>query len=209
MSARKLPTVKSHEVRQRWAERSGEYSPAYYADYGPDATSEALVDVFDRHLNERARLLELGCSSGRHLAHLCDNGFTNLTGVELNPDAFEVMAGTYPRLAATGSFHEGAIEEVLDELGDGAYDAIFSVETLQHIHPESSWVFEEVARVTADLLVTVENEGEEQHGINYVNDEFPLYYRDWEAVFSAFGLRQIEMWEKSRDTMRVFRVVDN
>lgn len=201
--------MESHEVRRRWAERSGEYSPAYYADYGPDATSEALVDVFDKHLNRGARLLELGCSSGRHLAHLLDSGFPSLAGVELNPDAFEVMAETYPTLAASGSFHEGAIEDVVGSLSDGAFDAIFSVETLQHIHPRSRWVFDEVARVTSDLLVTVENEGEKQHGVNYVNDEFPLYYRDWEAVFTDLGLEQIGVREKTRDTMRVFRALDS
>lgn len=201
--------MQSHEVRRRWAQRSGEYSPAYYAHYGPDRTSESLVDVFDGELDPEARILELGCSSGRHLAHLQTNGFSHLTGIELNPDAFDVMADYYPDLAATGTFQEGSIEEEIGSYNDNAFDATFSVETLQHIHPDAEWVFAEVARVTGQLLITVENEGEEQHGVNYVNDEFPLYYRDWNAVFNDIGLEQTEVRESDRDTLRVFRVADD
>ncbi|MFB6178072.1 MAG: class I SAM-dependent methyltransferase, partial [Halobaculum sp.] len=34
--------MNSDEVRRRWADRSGEFSPEYYAYYGPNATSETI-----------------------------------------------------------------------------------------------------------------------------------------------------------------------
>ena len=214
----------SDDVRRQWAERSGEYSPEYYAYYGPDETSEAVRRSLEASLDRGAAVLELGCSSGRHLAHLRDHGFENLAGVELNEAAFDVMAETYPGLAETGEFYAAAIEDVVEEFEDGRFEAVFSVETLQHLHPDAEWVYDEVARITDDLLVTAENEGDgdgnsegdgERDGdtgpgsagqdVSYVNDEFPLYHRDWNAVFTERGFRQVDVRSGRRDTVRTFR----
>ncbi|RBI62143.1 class I SAM-dependent methyltransferase [halophilic archaeon] len=196
-----------------WAERSGKFSPAYYAQIGPNEVSETLATVVEYYAREDAAILEVGCGSGRHLAHLRKNGFENLTGVDINDESFDVMAEQYPKLAATGTFHTGAIEDVVPEFPDDAFDVVYSVETLQHIRPENEWVFEELTRVTSDLLITAENEGNSpQRGradeeVSYVNDDFPLYYRNWKRVFSDLGLAQLVSEPGKRDTVRVFRVV--
>jgi SAM-dependent methyltransferase len=196
-----------------WAERSGEFSPEYYAQIGPNEVSETLREVFDHYVSEDAAVLELGCSSGRHLEHLRQAGYENLTGIDLNDESFEIMAEHYPDLAETGTFHTGAIEDIVPEMADGAFDVVYSVETLQHVHPDDEWVFEELVRVTDDLLITAENEGNspkrgrDGSTVSYVNDDFPLYHRDWKAVFSALGLAQLLREGGKRDTVRVFRVV--
>jgi len=203
--------VDSNEVRQEWAERSGEYSPEYYAYYGPDETSETIRSILDRFVARDASVLELGCSSGRHLAHLLDDGFEDLAGIEVNGDAFDVMEETYPELAEQGTFYHAAIEDVVGDFDDGQFDAVYSVETLQHLHPDVEWVFEELARITDDLLVTVENEGGEDQShsgdpdVNYVNDDFPLYYRDWSRVFTEFDFVEVDAEVGERDTVRTFR----
>ncbi len=200
------------ETRRSWADRSGEFSPAYYAEIGPNNVSETLSEVLSYYADESAAVLEVGCSSGRHLAHLLDNGFENLTGVDINDESFDVMAEFFPELTETGTFHTGALEEVVSEFGDGEFDVVYSVETLQHIHPDNGWVFEELVRVTSDLLVTAENEGNSpergrpDNAVSCVQDDFPLYYRDWEAVFSGLGLAQLLREPGKRDTVRVFRV---
>ena len=199
--------------RRGWAERSGDYSPEYYARIGPNEVSETLATVLDYYAHEDAAILEVGCGSGRHLAHLRDNGFKNLSGIDINEDSFDVMAERHPRLAATGTFHTGAIEDVIPEFPDDEFDVVYSVETLQHIHPENTWVFEELIRVTSDLLITAENEGNSpQRGrgdekVSYVNDDFPLYFRDWKRVFSELGLAQLVREPTNRDTVRVFRIL--
>ena len=200
------------DVRRDWAERDGEFSPRYYAGKGADGTSDSLRSLVEFYLDGDAAILELGCGSGRHLEHLRAAGFENLTGVDINDESFDVMAETYPALAGTGTFHTGAIEDLLPEFDDGAFDAVYSVETLQHIHPDDAWVFEEVVRTADELLVTVENEGNgarrgrEGAEVSYVNDEFPLYHRDWKAVFSALGAVQVVHEPGERDTLRAFRV---
>ncbi len=199
--------------RRGWAERSGEFSPEYYAEIGANEVSETLAEVFEHYVSEDAAVLELGCSSGRHLAHLREQGYTNLTGIDINDESFEVMAEYFPKLAETGTFHTGAIEDVLPDMADDAFDVIYSVETLQHVHPDNEWVFEEIVRITDDLLITAENEGNSpdrgrtSSTVSCVHDEFPLYHRNWKEVFSALGLAQLIREPGRRDTVRVFRVL--
>ncbi|NLV03545.1 class I SAM-dependent methyltransferase [Haloferax volcanii] len=203
----------ANDVRRKWADRSGEFSPEYYAYYGPNETSEAIRRVFDERLDASASILELGCGPGRHLSHLREHGFENLHGVDINPDCFEVMADAYPDLARCGTFHAAAIEEIVEEFSPGQFDAVYSVETLQHVHPDDAWVFEAVARSASDYVVTVENEGDrsvppEDRGVNDEEYDFPLYYRDWAAVFEPFGFEQVACEHGDRDTRRVFRRTD-
>ncbi|MCU4740459.1 class I SAM-dependent methyltransferase [Halobacteria archaeon AArc-m2/3/4] len=210
--------MNSTEVLEQWADRSGAYSPDYYAYYGPNETSELIRERLESALEPDASVLELGCSSGRHLAHLHDHGYENLAGIEINDEAFEVMEDAYPELAASGQFYCDAIENVVTEFETGAFDAVFSVETLQHIHADNEWVFEELARITGEFLVTVENEGgaddhDHDHGhdedvdgaVNYVDGDFPLYYRNWSDVFTEYGFVEVGSRSLKRDTFRVFR----
>jgi 2-polyprenyl-3-methyl-5-hydroxy-6-metoxy-1,4-benzoquinol methylase len=198
--------VDDNDIRQEWAERSGEYSPEYYAHYGPDETSDRVVAAVERHVGTDARVLEVGCSAGRHLAALHEAGFESLTGVDVNADALDVLAETYPALARTGTFHAGAVEEFVTGVDDDAFDVVFSVETLQHIPPDNEWVFDELSRVTSDLLVVVENEGREPGTVEYVDEDVPLFYRDWQSVFTDRGLLERESTTGKRDTLRVFSV---
>lgn len=206
--------MNSDDLRSQWADRTGEYSPEYYAYYGPNETSELLSETFAARLDDDARILELGCSAGRHLACLHETGFRNLYGVEINDDAREVMSEHYPDLAADATVRYEAIQDALQAFEDDAFDAIYSVETLQHIPPEDEWVYDEIARVAGTLLVTVETEepspGAEpdRPGVNLVNDEFPLYYRDWDAVFAERGFETVEVTERERDVVRVLRTAD-
>ncbi|WP_415383542.1 class I SAM-dependent methyltransferase [Halosimplex sp. TS25] len=199
--------------RRVWADRSEAYSPAYYAEIGPNEVSETLATVLDYYADDDAAILEVGCGSGRHLAHLRDEGFEDLAGIDINDESFDVMAEYYPALAETGTFHTGPIEEVVPEFSDDAFDVVYSVETLQHVHPDDEWVFEELVRITSDLLVTAENEGNSpdrgrsDDDVSYVDDDFPLYHRDWKRVFSDLGLAQLVCEPTNRDTIRAFRAL--
>ncbi|WP_135805469.1 class I SAM-dependent methyltransferase [Halorussus marinus] len=196
-----------------WADRTEEFSPEYYAQIGPNEVSETLASVLDHYVEEDAAILEVGCSSGRHLAHLLDRGFENLTGIDINDESFDVMAEYFPAVADAGEFHTGPIEELLPTFDDAAFDVVYSVETLQHVHPENTDVFEDLARVTGDLLVTAENEGNsprrgrEGAEVSCVRDDFPLYHRNWKEVFSELGLAQLLCDPGKRDTVRVFRTL--
>lgn len=196
--------------RQGWAERSGEFSPTYYAHLGPNKVSRSLLTVLEHFADENASILEVGCSAGRHLAYLQENGYETLSGVDINDASFTVMAEAFPELAETGTFHTGSIETVVPTFPSGAFDIVYSVETLQHVHSDDTWVFEELVRVAGELLVTVEKDVAEpdQDGsaerVSFINDEFPLYRRDWRRIFTELGLdHRLEKPDK-RNTIHVF-----
>lgn len=196
--------------RRRWADRDGEFSPTYYAHLGPNDVSRRLVELLDRHVDREAAILELGCSAGRHLANLLEHGYEDLHGVDINDESFAVMAEYFPALADRGSFHATAIERFAPQRADGEFDVVYSVQTLQHVHEDDAWVFEELARITGQLLVTVENEGdgEGSEDVRYVDEDLPLYVRDWEAIFTDFGFEQVEVQTGTYDTMRMFERAD-
>ena len=201
-------------VRGSWTNRTGEYSPAYYAYRGPNATSGVVSEALDARLDRDAAVLELGCGSGRHLRHLADRGFGNLSGIDINAEAFEAMREAYPDLAAAGTFHCGAIEDLVGAFDDGEFDAVYSVETLQHLHPDAESAFAEIARITDDVLVTAEIEGpvgeasSADPDVNYVDEETPLYYRDWGEIFTSLGLVEVDVVRGDRDTARTFGATD-
>lgn len=200
--------MEASAVLEAWQGRTGAYSPAYYAYFGTDEVSDAVLDALDATVGRDASVLELGCSAGRHLAHLHAAGYRDLTGVEINPTARDVLTDAYPALAAAGTFHFDAIEAVVTEFATGGFDAVFSVETLQHIHPDHAWVFEEVARVADDALVTVELEADDDGSGTLVDGAVPIYHRDWRSVFTDLGLVEVDSTGVKRDTLRVFRAAD-
>jgi SAM-dependent methyltransferase len=199
------------DTRRAWAERDGEFSPEYYAQIGPNDVTETIVALCRQYLDDDAAILEVGCGSGRHLAALYDAGFENLAGIDLNADAIGVMREHYPQTAEAVSFQAGAMEDLVPEMDDDAFDLVYSVETLQHVHPDDTWVFEDLVRVTDDLLLTAENEGNapdrgREHGaVSHVDDGVPLYHRDWKRVFHERGLAQLLREAGPRDVIRLFR----
>ncbi|WP_058364873.1 class I SAM-dependent methyltransferase [Haloparvum sedimenti] len=208
--------MNENDVLASWADRAGEYSPDYYAHYGADERSERVRAHLAERVDADAAVLEVGCSAGRHLEHLREAGYADLHGIEINETAFDVMADEYPDLFAAGTFHAAAVEDVLPDVEDDRYGAVFSVETLQHVHPDNAWVFDDLVRVAKDLIVTVEIEKGEGGGpspsadtaddanVNYVDDDVPLYYRDWASVLGDRGCEQIAAETVGNDTLRAF-----
>ena len=198
--------MEASDVRAKWASRSGEFSPRYYAYYGPDESSERLADVLEDHIHSSSAVLELGCSSGRHLKYLHDRGYEDLAGIEINEEAIDVMQETYPDVAEAGTVFADSIESVVSSMDDREYDAVFSVQTLQHIHEDSEWVFDEIRRITDRVLVTVEIEGDrggDDVSVRSVGD-VPLTYRNWKHVFEGEGLEQVRVERFGNNTLRAF-----
>lgn len=197
------------EVSRRWRERSGDYSPTFYAEMGPDSGSESLRVVLDEHTELDAAILELGCSVGRHLSHLHDHSYTNLHGLEINTEALDCMAETYPDLAAAGTFYLGAMEQLVPTFEDGQFDVVYTYETLELVHPDYEWLFAEFVRISDGLVVTVENEGQEAYAtVDFAVeelDDFPIYYRKYSRIFTDLGLEEVFSKEEDMDVLRVFQ----
>ncbi|HEU4426202.1 MAG TPA: class I SAM-dependent methyltransferase [Pilimelia sp.] len=189
-----LPAKVVAEIRQRRMVRAGRKTmdrPEVLHDFwrqpmppgnsshdyiGPVGRSHVLLELIS-DLPKTARILEVGCNVGRNLAYLHDNGYRHVEGVEINPHAVERLRTTYPQLADV-PIHLGPAEEVLPGLPDDGYDLVYTMAVLEHIHPDHSMVFDEIARVGRSVLA-IEPPGGVSHR------QFP---HDIPKVFTARGL---------------------
>lgn len=159
-------------------------------DYVTGDRSRFLVDLIQRHDKGpeavRARILEIGCNVGRNLEALRQAGFPNLTGIEINPHAIELLRQTFPELGATAALRNAPVEEVVRTFVDREFDVVYSMAVLEHLHRDSEWVFAEMARISNRWVITIEDE----YGIG--ERHFP---RNYGRIFTALGYDQVEVRE--------------
>jgi SAM-dependent methyltransferase len=139
--------------------------------------SRLITNLMALFVDKESTILELGCNSGRNLEALRLLGYTNLNGVEISARALVHMKKTYPNLKANISHN--SIERVVNRLK--LHDVIFTYAVLEHIHPDSAWVFEVIPQKCRWLL-TIEDEGEGSWR------QFP---RNYGEIFTGFGMRQL------------------
>ncbi len=167
------------EAHAYWRHPADENSPECYL-INHDARSQWVTDRVESLVGRDARILEVGCNAGPNLAVLHERGFTNLEAVEINADALNLLARTYPDMP--WALHNMPVEEFAPTMSD--YDLVFTVAVLEHIHPDSEHVFQMIADHTHWLL-TVEDE----HG------QSPRHFpRNYGTVFTNLGMCERETW---------------
>lgn len=147
------------------------------------ARSQLLVDIVSSLATRDAGVLELGCGVGRNLSYLHEEGYHDLTGLDINPEALAALKAEFPALAADSDLYAGAIDEVVPALETDQFDIVFTMAVLGHLHPQSEWVFDEIARITENWLITIEDER------TYHWRHTPRNYAD---VFTSRGFEQVE-----------------
>ena len=152
-------------------------------DYlGGEGRSKFLVRLVKEYANPQSSILEIGCNVGRNLNYLYLAGFEQLAGIEISEEAVTLLKQSYPEMVRYAKIINEPAEEALRKLEDSAFDVIFTMAVLEHIHPESKFIFPEMVRITKGFLITIEDE----RGISWRH--FPRNYR---KVFEPLGLRQV------------------
>lgn len=141
--------------------------------------SALIADLIRRFGPDAPKILELGCNVGRNLDHLRGAGYTDLSAVEVNAGAIEILERTFPETAAAADIRVGTIEAAVDDFAAGTFDVVFTMAVLEHLHPDSEWVFEKIARLTKHTLIAVEDE----RGQSWRH--FP---RNYEKIFSDLDM---------------------
>lgn len=148
------------------------------------ASRQFIVDVVRRHAEPNWSILEIGCNAGANLAHLFRAGFTKLGGIEINADAVRLLKQTFPELATHAEIYNASVEEVIRTIPDGAFNIVFTMAVLEHIHKDSEWTFREMARVAKDYFITVEDEKSSGWG---------HFRRNYQKIFERLGFEQVEL----------------
>jgi SAM-dependent methyltransferase len=172
------------DLRHYWSDPpDADNDPAGYLSDEALPRSAFLVGLVREVAPAPASVLEVGCNVGRNLNALLEAGYEDLTGIEINSGALDILRERKPRLAEHATLRNESIEDAARTLRDREFDVVFTVAVLEHIHSSSEWVFGELARATGRGLITMEDER------TVTWKHFARNYRD---AFEAVGLRQVK-----------------
>ena len=164
--------------KNNWKENSPE-------DYkAPTKRSEYFVSMACDYLNSDSNILEIGCNVGRNLEHLYESGYENLSGIEINSDAINLMKESYPLMYQSSNIFNGCVEDIIPTLKTDSYECVYTIAVLEHIHHDSEFIFEHMKRIASKYIITIEDEK-----TTWSDRHFPRNYQsvfednNWEQVF--------------------------
>jgi pseudaminic acid biosynthesis-associated methylase len=100
----------------------------WQARYG--VSRQEINQLFLSGVPKEARFLEVGCNVGNQLLMLREMGYSNLSGVELQPYAVEIATSR----VEGASIRQGSALSLPH--ADDAFDLVFTTEVLIHIAPQ-------------------------------------------------------------------------
>lgn len=176
-----VPNESLNRIHEYWrAPDDGMNQPSKYAE-APVERSKFLVQKVAGLVSKDAKILEIGCNTGRNLAFLRQAGFRNVSAIEISEAAIVNLRAAYPELVDV-SVVNLPVEDVARAWGDKEFDLIITMAVLEHIHTDSEWIFAEMARA-GKRLITIEDER---------TTSWRHFTREYQAVFEALGMKQID-----------------
>jgi len=171
------PTLEySHCFWREWCEH-----PRNYIDH--EDRSAFLLQYIQKYCKPDSRILEIGCNVGRNVNYLYNHGFKNIEAIEISERAVQCFAETYPETFKNVKIYNMPVENIIHLFPDNRYDLVFSMAVLQHIHPESEWIFPHIRRVAKKYVLTIEDE----NGMSNVHTN-----RNYKKLFEKLYMRQLE-----------------
>lgn len=156
-------------------------SPKLYLESDTKNT-KILLDIVNEYFdNKEIKILELGCNVGRNINKLFESGFKNLFAIEINSEAIKLMKKSFPDTFSSTTIFESSIESKIKEFSDDQFDLVFSMAVLMHVHKDSNWIFQHIARISKKNLIIMENENVK------ARKNFP---RNYKTIFEKFGLKE-------------------
>jgi SAM-dependent methyltransferase len=159
-----IPMKSRGELHEYWESRSDAEEIPFDAKNLPESyltdsgRSEFLFDIISKHTEKSDAILELGCNVGRNLHFLHKNGYRNLHSIEINAYALELLNKEFPQLNEDAEIYNSPIENQITEFEDNEFDTCFTMAVLEHMHPESEWIFQEIVRVSSSYIILIEDE---------------------------------------------------
>ena len=177
--------VKPIDLHKYWKNPTEENAAEDYFKC-PDRSIK-LVELFNKYALTDDKILELGCNVGRNLHYLYEAGYHNLMGIDINRQAIELGLQYYAEFS-TDNFECGEIGAELKKMPPNSYDIIYTMATLEHIHPQEQHVFTNMARVARKFIITAE-------------DEKAVFWRAfsyrYKNLFEYLGYKELETFELS------------
>ena len=173
------------QIHNYWKNPDDKNRPEDYL-IGEERTAFLLDNVLNLEIPIDAQIIEIGCNVGRNLNGFFNAGFKNLTGIEINRKAIDVMSREYSVMyrKIKNNIHNKPVEQAIYMLEKDKYDVVYTMAVLEHIHEENGYfVFSEMFRIAKKYIVVIEDERKES------DRHFRRNYKD---VFEFYGLKEIK-----------------
>ena len=185
------------ELQEYWKNPDTDNNPLDYLDNGITIPrSDYLYKVISKYFGINAKILELGNNVGRNLDYLFEKGYTSLSGIEINKTAIAIMSEAYPECYQSIKVISGSIEDNIKSFKDKEFDLVFTMAVLEHIPQESEWVFNEMVRISKNIL-TIEDEK---------TSSWRHLPRNYKKVFSQLEQKDCERLGRKEGFYRGFRM---
>lgn len=156
--------------------------PFTYLDDSHQRSSEYLYALIKSHCPDIARVLEIGCNSGRNMAYLKERMDVAVDGMEINEEAIQLLYKTHPSLNDS-KVHKGNMVDMVGKIKGPGYDLVFSMASLQCLHPTVSNKFwQKLAHLSCKYFITIEME-------NGFNDRY--FARNYKEIFVSARYREL------------------
>jgi pseudaminic acid biosynthesis-associated methylase len=137
-------------------------------------TRTAINQDFLRTIPKDATFLEVGCNAGNQLLLLQRMGYTNLSGIELQPYALEIARSRTRNI----SLAQGSVLSI--PYGDVSFDLVFTSNVLIHIAPgDLPRAMDEIHRCTRKFIWGVEYFAPSVTEVNYRGHSQLLWKMDY------------------------------
>lgn len=154
-----------HELDELWLKNYG-------------VTRSEINCSFLEGVPKTAKILEVGCNLGNQLALLQDQGYTNLTGIEIQPYALQIARVRLPAV----QFHLGSALALPFE--DNSIDLVFTSGVLIHIAPaDLGQALKEIHRCTRGYIWGSEYFSPRPQTVNYRGHDGLLWKMDYARTY--------------------------
>lgn len=166
--------------------------------------SKFLLEMMKGIIPKETSICELGSSVGRNLNYLYKKGYKNLQGVEIHKNSVELGKENYD---VQWDVINKPIEKCIKRLNPDCY---ITMAVLMHIHPDSEWVFKEIAK--AEWIVTIEREYDELKRIGCYDRNYSEVFSNHEQVYKGeayldSAVKPEESWICSRQGLYDARIL--
>jgi len=164
------------ECLEHWKNPQDHNQPSNYNKSYTSQRSKYLYGLLKKYkIPVGSKILEIGCNCCRNLNYIYSKGYNKLTGIEINKNAIDLQKELFQNLKA--NIINSSIEDYILKIQDNKFDVIFTMAVIQHIHLDSNWIFEHIARINKKWLIIIELD----------------LYRNYENIFTNLGYEQIEV----------------
>lgn len=140
--------VNDKQIKRKYSKMAKEYDAKRFGTLSGriiDKKQKSVLIKFLKDIPQTAKILEVGCGSGRFLEFLEKMGYKNVYGIDSSKEMLEIAGKKTKATLKIGNVYK-------IPYGNNSFDVVFSVHVLMHIQKPKKMI-EEMIRVSKNIVI--------------------------------------------------------